>query len=206
MSPSEHSISVWIERLRHSDPQAARVLWERFFARMVEVARRRLGTLPRRVADEEDAALSAFVRFQQAVQAGRLPRLEDRNDLWRVLFTLTQRVVSQQLRDLNRHKRGGGQVRGDSALHPAGGESVEPADPTLGPDEVAAWQDELSRLLAALDDDQLRQIALRKLEGCTNAEIARELGCAEPTVERRLKLIRRSWEALTPRAEEPSSP
>jgi DNA-directed RNA polymerase specialized sigma24 family protein len=180
-------------------------LWERFFARMVEVARRRLGSLPRRVTDEEDAALSAFVRFQQAAQAGRLPRLLDRDDLWRVLFTLTLRVVSQHLREQNRLKRGGGQVRGDSALHPPEGETIDPSDPGLGPDEAAAWQDELKRLLAALDDDQLRQIALRKLEGCTNVEIARELGCAEPTVERRLRLIRCTWETMLPRREEEAS-
>ena len=39
----------------------------------------------------------------------------------------------------------------------------------------------------------LRQIALLKLEGCQNAEIAARLACALPTVERKLRLIRRLW-------------
>ena len=43
-------------------------------------------------------------------------------------------------------------------------------------------------------DGRRRSIALRRLEGYENAEIARELGCALRTVERRLALIRQIWE------------
>ena len=53
-----------------------------------------------------------------------------------------------------------------------------------------------------LADEELRQIALWKMEGHTNEEIASELGCALATVERRLRLIRRRWEKELP-AEQP---
>jgi DNA-directed RNA polymerase specialized sigma24 family protein len=53
--------------------------------------------------------------------------------------------------------------------------------------------EQCDRLMAALTDDQLRQIARRRLEGYTNAEIAKELGVIERTVERRLQLIRSLW-------------
>ena len=55
---------------------------------------------------------------------------------------------------------------------------------------TALIADRLQWLLRQLDDEQLREIALLKLEGCTNPEIARQLRCALSTVERRLRLIR----------------
>ena len=38
--------------------------------------------------------------------------------------------------------------------------------------------EETRRLLARLEDDQLRQIALDRMEGYTTEEIAERLGCA----------------------------
>ncbi len=54
-------------------------------------------------------------------------------------------------------------------------------------------QECLTGLLAALRDDELRQIALARLEGRSNKEIAASIGRAEVTVERRLKVIRETW-------------
>jgi DNA-directed RNA polymerase specialized sigma24 family protein len=47
--------------------------------------------------------------------------------------------------------------------------------------------------LSRLPDDELRQIALGKLEGYTNEEIATQIEVAPATVERRLRLIRKHW-------------
>jgi DNA-directed RNA polymerase specialized sigma24 family protein len=47
--------------------------------------------------------------------------------------------------------------------------------------------------LGRLGDDTLRQVALLKLEGYENAEIAARLNCALRTVERKLNLIRALW-------------
>src|SRR5438067_2490766 len=57
---SEGSVTLWIGRLRAGDPDAAGPLWERYFQRLVGLARARLRGAPRRVSDEEDVALSAF--------------------------------------------------------------------------------------------------------------------------------------------------
>jgi DNA-directed RNA polymerase specialized sigma24 family protein len=54
--------------------------------------------------------------------------------------------------------------------------------------------EECQRLLDRLGDDGLRELAVAKLEGYTNAEVARKVGCAEVTIERRLHLIRKRWE------------
>ncbi len=50
------------------------------------------------------------------------------------------------------------------------------------------------RLLDVLGDEQLRRIAVWKMEGYTNREIADRLGCVIETVERRLRLIRSLWQ------------
>src|SRR5688500_820899 len=76
----------------------------------------------------EDVVVQAFERFLHGVRQGRFPRLNDRDDLWAILATLTQRLAARQARDLGRDKRGGGEVRGDSALRPVDGPAVEPID------------------------------------------------------------------------------
>jgi RNA polymerase sigma factor (sigma-70 family) len=194
MSPSPDAVTLWIERLKANDPRAASVLWEQFASRLLAAARSALRGAPRRVADEDDVAVNAFTAFLQAVQQGRLPQLDNRDDLWAVLLTIVRRQSANQVRQAARRP-----MRGDSALNAAGGPPIEPIDDGLPPDEAALVQDEIRRLFEALDPG-LRQIATWKMEGMTHLEIARQLGCAVPTVERRWKEIRLTW--LTIQAEE----
>ena len=58
---------------------------------------------------------------------------------------------------------------------------------------AARFAAEFRRLLELLGDDSLRRVALAKMEGYTNREIAEGLGCIEQTVERKLRSIRRIW-------------
>ena len=53
---------------------------------------------------------------------------------------------------------------------------------------------ELLEQLDRLGDDRLRDIAAKKLEGYSNVEIAKQLGVAVRTVERKLGRIRTCWE------------
>jgi DNA-directed RNA polymerase specialized sigma24 family protein len=193
MSEAAPSITTWLERLRHSDAEAAQRLWERFFERMAAVARRRLRDVGRRAADEEDAALSAFADFARAVKAGRFPDLRDRDELWGVLFTLTVRKARGQVRHEQQKRRGGGQVDGVLPADLAGDE--------LPPDEIAALQDELAWLLGQLASDEVRRVALLRLEGFGNDEIAQQTGCSRATVERRARLVRETWRWLMEREE-----
>jgi RNA polymerase sigma factor (sigma-70 family) len=196
MSPSPDAITLWIERLKANDPRAAAVLWEKFAERLLSAARGRLRGAPRRVADEEDVAVKAFTAFLQAVQDGRLPQLDSRDDLWAILLTIVRRQAANQLRDLARRP-----LRGDSALQGADGPRCEPIAPGPAPDEAVLVQDEVRQLFEALGEN-LRQIALWKMEGLSHPEIARQLGCSVPTVERRWKEIRLTWQTLAPDSEE----
>jgi DNA-directed RNA polymerase specialized sigma24 family protein len=53
----------------------------------------------------------------------------------------------------------------------------------------------LERRLEALGDSELRRIALLRLEGYTNREIADRFDCTERSIERRLERIRSRWMA-----------
>ena len=57
---STGSVTTWVEQLRAGNRAAAQQLWERYFSRLVNLARTKLRGLRRRAADEEDVALSAF--------------------------------------------------------------------------------------------------------------------------------------------------
>jgi DNA-directed RNA polymerase specialized sigma24 family protein len=191
------SVTQWIEDLKGGDDDAAAKIWNHFYCRLVRMASSKLSGLPKRaMADEEDVALSAMKSFCHGAQEGRFPRLNDRDDLWRLLLTITERKAKNLIRNENRLKRGGGKVLGESAFfrgepsNTAGiGEVVSP-EPT--PELVAIFTEAMQQLLNLLDGE-LRDIAVWKLEGYTNAEIAKMIDRAVPTVERRLSIIRGKW-------------
>jgi RNA polymerase sigma factor (sigma-70 family) len=116
--------------------------------------------------------------------------LTDREDLWRLLAT---RTISRAIDLIRRHRPA--EVPG--AYDP---EQLLAREPT--PEEAAATADECRRLLEALEDPELRQVALWKVEGYTNEEIAARLDCVPRSVERKVRRIRllwkREWENLEP--------
>src|SRR5262249_34150836 len=109
---AERSVTHWIASLKAGEPDAAQKLWQRYFEALVRLARARLRGVTRTVADEEDAALSAFDNFCRGAARGRYPRLHDRDDLWRLLVIITERKAVDQARRQRRQKRGGGKILG----------------------------------------------------------------------------------------------
>jgi len=190
----------WIEQLAQGDEEAAQRIWERYYEQLVRVARRKLRAAARRMADEEDAVLSAFDSFCRGAAEGRFPMLSDRDGLWKLLVTITSRKAVAQMRHGHRLKRGGGAVRGESAFversvshRPKGLESVAAPEPT--PEFAVLIAEQCEALLDELRDDSLRRVAVMKMEGYSNREIARSLECSLATVERKLARIRDKWES-----------
>ncbi len=172
-------------------PAAVEELWRRYFRRLVGLASKKLADAPRRAADEEDVALSAFGSFCRLAEAGRFPDLADRDGLWRLLVVITARKASHLRRDEARQKRGGGlgtQTEGDDAPSLEEALSREP-DPEL----AALAAVEHRRLMAMLPNEELRSVAGWRLEGCSVEEIAGKLGYAARSVKRKLRLIRDVW-------------
>jgi len=191
LSPS-HSITRCIAMLRRGDRDAAEALWGAYIHRLVALARARLGSSPRRAADEEDVALSAFDSFYRRAETGQFARLDGRDDLWQVLVMITERKAIDLLRREGRLSRGEGRVIPLSEAEARGEGAI---DPTPTPEFAAQVVDEFRLLLHRLGDDSLRNVALMKLEGYTNREIAGRLGCIEQTIERKLRSIRKIWSA-----------
>jgi DNA-directed RNA polymerase specialized sigma24 family protein len=195
-TPKPGSITALVERVKSGDHEAVRLLWERYYPRLMGLARQRLQDASRHVVDEEDAALSAFDSFCRRAEQGQFPDLKDRDGLWTLLAVLTARKAADLVKHQHRQKRGGGQVHGDSALRSADGDSsaggfdgLEGDDPT--PEEAAILAEEVENLLGRLREPALRQVAVWKLEGHSNADIAQRQGCSLATIERRLAIIRR---------------
>jgi len=201
--PSEEdgSVTCWIDQLRAGDQAAAQPLWERYFQRLVGLARVKLPPKLRAGgdSDEEDAALSAFQSFCQGAVQGRFPRLDDRHDLWRVLVTITVRKAAGQIERSRTLKRGGGRLLDEAALDgPDPERRIGGLDQLPGPDptpEFAAMvAEQYQHLLELLGDETLRSIAVWKLEGYTVKEIAQRLDRSERMVAYKLGLIRLRWE------------
>jgi DNA-directed RNA polymerase specialized sigma24 family protein len=199
--PAPGSVTAWIEQLKAGDAAAATPLWQGYFRRLVGLARQRLGAAPRGVADEEDVALSAFASFCCAAAQGRFPRLDDRDDLWQVLMMLTARKAINLIERECSQKRGGRMVRAAARGNTPGRPETDalaalPA-PGLTPQFAAEVAEECRRRLHALGDDELRRVVVDKMEGYTNEEIAARCGWSLGKVERKLRLIRKTWERDT---------
>jgi DNA-directed RNA polymerase specialized sigma24 family protein len=189
---SAGSVTYWIERLKAGDHFAAQKLWECYFQQLVRLALHKLQGLPRRAADEEDVALSAFHSFCQGAEQGRFPQLNDREDLWHLLVVITARKAQDLIVHERRQKRGGATQPGthDPQAQPDLDEIIG-REPT--PEFAAQVADECERLLGLLDDPGLRAVAQWKMEGYNTDQIAARLGCVARTVERKLRMIRSRW-------------
>jgi DNA-directed RNA polymerase specialized sigma24 family protein len=187
------SVTLLIAELQAGDDSVAqREIWERYFRRIITLARMKLGDSPRASEDEEDVALSALGSFFRGLSDQRFPQLKDRDNLWCLLVTITVRKAINQRKRQMAAKRGGAEVKlpidaCDSDL------LQQLIDSEISPDDLVAIQEECQRLMEVLGDDKLRQIARWKLEGWTNAEAATELGIGKRTIERKLELIRSIW-------------
>src|SRR5262245_59106753 len=113
---SEGSVTRWLKDLKAGEAAAAQPLWERYHRQLVSLARRKLQSARRRAADEEDVVQSAFHRFFEGVAKGRFPRLEDRDNLWRLLVVITARKALDQLAHEHSKRQGGGMVGGESRI------------------------------------------------------------------------------------------
>jgi DNA-directed RNA polymerase specialized sigma24 family protein len=185
-------------KLKGGVRDAVQPLWENYCRRLVNRARQKLASLPRRAADEEDVALSAFDSFCRAAEQGRFPDMRDRDDLWQLLMIITDRKACDLANYERRERRGGGRVLDEAALGTEG--AVEGAalaqalSQEPSPEFAAQAAEECRRLLELLGDADLQRVAVRKMEGYTVEEIASQLGRVPRTVKRWLQLIRQTWE------------
>ena len=198
MDKSSKELANLLDRVRDGDDGAIAELWENYFQRLVRLAANRLPTNLRRTGDEEDIAISAFNSFIAGIRKDRFPDLAGPDNLWGLLITLTGRKVHAHLRHETRQKRGGGNVRGESVfIDPSGDSRGGGIGGVTGENMTADLHAELAeacdQLLDQLPDDQLRQIAVLRMDGFLVDEISEMMELSKRAVERRLQLIRKTW-------------
>jgi DNA-directed RNA polymerase specialized sigma24 family protein len=196
------SVTLWLDGIKAGDHNDIQRLWDRYFQRLVRLAGARLPGHCRRAFDEEDVALSAFQSFCDRAGRGQFPQLNDRDDLWRLMATITVRKALDTMRHQTRRKRGGGHVLGESALLGAedagdsGLSEILSREPT--PEDAARFAEDYQSLLTRLEDPALLSIALHRLEGETAVQIANAFKVSTKTIERKLRLIRAIWSQEDP--------
>ena len=197
------SVTRWIDELKAGQPDAAAALWQRDFERLIQVARQRLGPVPRQaVEDAEDAALSAIDGLFAGAAQGRFQRLTDRVDLWQLLVAITVKKALSQRQRHGRLKRGGHHViRSENAIDNVDDDDEDNAlaqacSKEPEPESATIIQDQFQRLLNSLSDPALQKIALWRMDGLSNGEIAQKIGCVVRTIERKIERIRLIWEEI----------
>jgi RNA polymerase sigma-70 factor (ECF subfamily) len=191
------SLTGWAHDLYSPDAcrreEAARQLWLRFADRLGVVVSRRLNARILRRVGVDDVLQSLFGDFFAAPPGPAGPP-RSRTELWRLLICFTMRKVANtanhhqaQRRDVRRDRPLAG-FAADESGSSRGRAELEDSR-ALSPEDEAMARDEFDRLLAVLPYD-LKQVFALRLEGYTNAEIARQLDRVERTIELKLKTIR----------------
>jgi DNA-directed RNA polymerase specialized sigma24 family protein len=200
--PSAESVTDWIHQLKHGERAAVQKLWEAYFPRLVCQTQRWLWGTRTQAVDAEDIALSAFTSFCLRAEAGRFPKLFDRDDLWQLLMVIAFRKTCNQIKKETSLRPQDGQAYHVSNLATADADDAgsilshligRDPDPAL----VVEMAESCRRLLGMLPTQELRNIAVWKMEGYTNEEMAAKMksgqGRSLATVERKLALIRTLW-------------
>lgn len=196
-SQNDVEITKWLDDLQQNDA-AAEAVWRYFFPRLVGAAEQRMKAMPSKARDEEDVALSAMQSFFAAADAGHF-EFKSRDDLWRLLLTITMRKITKERRSQLAQKRGGniehiGNHNGDPAKDPI--EAI--IDPSQMPELVEEVHAECNELLSSLPDEAMKLTARMKLEGCSAEEISDVLRCKLHETKARLAKIRELWRLHIP--------
>ncbi|HEY2839281.1 MAG TPA: ECF-type sigma factor [Pirellulales bacterium] len=194
---AEGSISGFLRDLQrgNANDQAATKLWERYFAKIVALAKTKLQPHERRVSDEEDVAISVFDTLCRGVAEGRFSKLQGRHELWKLLVVITHHKIIDKKRRAARKKRNP-ESRDGKASFDVMTEFAEIIGREPTPESLVMMDEQIQRLLAMLGDDNLRWVAVAKMEGHTNRDIAARLGVSVRTIDRKLDLVQMTWSSV----------
>ena len=195
-NPEEGSITDAIKRVATDDLDATRLLWQRFFERLCAISKPRIYDRHRRYIDPEDVAGSAMYALLEDLKQGNAQQVRNRDELWHLAVTIATRKAANKAKFFDRQKRGGKRIRGGSAFDKEALENLDQLQTSNDPAKLVEFQMTCGDLLAALPDDDYREIALMRMAGFSNQEIGNKLECSTRTVERKLIVIRNAWQEL----------
>jgi DNA-directed RNA polymerase specialized sigma24 family protein len=193
------SLTIYVQHLRspdcHEREEAARVIWERFSSRLLNLVRRHLDNRIRRREDEQDVLQSVYASFCLGQMEGKTSPAS-REELWKLLVRITMcKVVNTShrhqaaRRDVRREREDGHEITEAGLLFPRWMlDYVDRSQPS--PEDKVIVIDEVERLLNGLRPLE-RQILLWKVEGHTHAEIAAKMGRTIRSIELKMQVIRK---------------
>ena len=187
--PTESSLAVtrWVALLRDGDSVAAARLWKYLEPRLLRLGRQQMQSASMTCYDEDDLAQSSFHALCNAIRKGCYEQLADRDEVWKLLTTIALNKFRRQTIRESAVKRGGHMQRADIE------NAFQFESDELSAEHKLLMEEECERLLHLLGRSEIKQVALLKVEGYTNEEIATALDCTRRTVQRRLDFIRSVW-------------
>jgi hypothetical protein len=192
METEAGSVTLWLRKLKAGDSQAAKELWGRFYPQLVNVAAKHLQKNPDPATGPEDIAQIAFFNVCHGLIEGKFDSLENRRELWSLLFAATLNRVRRHFRDLNAQKRPALSGKPIEDLH---GSILEDLQRT---ESAVIMADLLEFLLNRLDSEdstgELRRIAVLRLDNLSAEAIAKTLRRRKTIVLQQIKLIRILWQ------------
>ena len=187
---NEASVDL-LAKWKQGDETAAAILFDRYVNQLCGLARNRLSDRMQRRVEPEDIVQSAYRSFFR--RAGEHYTLKKEGDLWRLLAAITINKVRGQVEFHTAMKRG---VYSEESM--AVDQSMIRVSPEVvseepNPDDAAILVEELSDLLAGLDETQ-RSIIELSMQHLSVEQIAEEVHRSERTVRRTIQQGREELE------------
>jgi RNA polymerase sigma factor (sigma-70 family) len=192
-SSTDLAVTDWIQDLDQGRSGAELKLYRHFYPRLVRFAVRTIGNSPRRWWDEEDVVSKAFASFFRRSKNGDFKAILNRNELWKLLATITKRKTINHIRDQQTVRRGGPSMPlAEAELSDQNLSLADVCQDRRSPFAIVDFAEAKARALSVLNPE-LAEVANCRFDGYTNVEIAARINRSVPTVERRLRLIRKKW-------------
>jgi RNA polymerase sigma-70 factor (ECF subfamily) len=182
MSNADERNDAWLAALLDGEARTVQQFWDEYGERLNRLAERHLSPRLNRRVGADDVVQSVCRTFFRRAREGQF-ELSDAEALWRLLCVITLTKCRMTARFHGRGRRG---LDREQPLDAAPGDSLSPGEAVAGgppPDQAAELDDELARLLGALDPEE-QQVVDLKLQEHTNEEIAEKVGCSERTIRR----------------------
>lgn len=200
MFSDDGELIALIQGLRAGQQEAILTFWNHYGPMLERLADRNLAQGLRRRFGPEDIAQSACRTFFRRAQAGEF-EIPSEDSLWRLLCAITLTKLRQQARFHGRKRRDVRQEKHLDSINLQGRPKVpQVADEASSPEDAIQFADQIQALIDSLEEKE-REVLELKLREVENEEIARQLGCAERTVRRRLQRIEAIFAKMLDEAE-----
>ncbi|MFM2013362.1 MAG: hypothetical protein RLZZ396_2146 [Planctomycetota bacterium] len=183
---------------QRGDREAFTQLWSRYFKDLVVQVRNQFQSVAYKQLDPEEVAHSTFIALHEGFHSQKFTSLHGRNQLWSLLTIIAIRKASNRARREQKFRRLTDlRYAGDFQQVGATRFSLQHLPVLDDAIKKILLEDHLEFLLRTLETEgatqRLREIALRKLQGQSNVQIAKEFGCSRKSIALRLNLIFEIW-------------